>query len=83
MIEIRQPELEALILERFQTGAFESVEDVILQALTEAPLLQATSSPGVPRSGSELFDALIKSPYKEVDLEPERYVSHISDPVQL
>lgn len=32
-IEIKRPEVEALIQERLQSGAFESVEDVILDAL--------------------------------------------------
>jgi hypothetical protein len=32
-IEITKPEVEALIKERLQTGAFKDAEDVILQAL--------------------------------------------------
>lgn len=32
-IQITKPELEALINERLQTGAFKDAEDVILQAL--------------------------------------------------
>jgi hypothetical protein len=42
-IEIRQPELEALIQQRMDTGAFSDVEDVLLQALkaSAAPRLKA------------------------------------------
>ena len=32
-IEIHQPELEALILQRMETGRFSSIEDVLMQAL--------------------------------------------------
>jgi antitoxin ParD1/3/4 len=32
-IEIKRPEIEALILQRLHSGAFESVEDVIFDAL--------------------------------------------------
>ncbi len=32
-IEIKRPEIEALIQQRLHTGAFENVEDVILDAL--------------------------------------------------
>jgi Arc/MetJ-type ribon-helix-helix transcriptional regulator len=34
-IDILRPELEAIINERLQTGAYESVEDVIWQALRD------------------------------------------------
>ena len=36
-IEIHRPELEALIQERMKSGVFESVEDVLMQALKSAP----------------------------------------------
>jgi len=32
-IEIHKPELEALIIERLRSGAFETIEDVLMQAL--------------------------------------------------
>jgi predicted nucleic acid-binding protein len=37
-IEIQKPELEALILERMQKGAFASIEDALMQALESSPL---------------------------------------------
>jgi hypothetical protein len=36
-IEIHEPELEALIRKRMETGAFQSVEDVLVYALKAAP----------------------------------------------
>jgi hypothetical protein len=66
MIEIRQPELEALIMERLQTGAFQHVEDVLYQALTPArPPANATSS--LPTT-ADIFAAFRRSPYKDVDI---------------
>ncbi len=37
MIEIHRPELEALIYRRMAAGAFESVEDFLMQAVEAAP----------------------------------------------
>ena len=37
IIEIHRTELEALILERMERGAYESVEDVLMQALLPSP----------------------------------------------
>lgn len=36
-IEIHQPELEALIRQRMASGKFQSVEDVLIQALKAVP----------------------------------------------
>jgi len=36
-IQITKPELEALINERLQTGAFKNAEDLILHALQSSP----------------------------------------------
>lgn len=36
-IEIKRPELEALIRERVSAGAFQSVEDALMQALVNSP----------------------------------------------
>jgi hypothetical protein len=38
-IEIQRPELETLINERMKTGAFQNVEDVLMQALKASPTL--------------------------------------------
>lgn len=79
MIEIREPEIEALIMQRLQRGAFQNIEEVLYQALTEAPL---------PRKAlpvlttADMLAAFQRSPYKEVDLEPERTAMAISDPIE-
>lgn len=62
-IEIHRPELEALILERLKNGGFESVEDVLLQALQAA-----TAPKKETRTGADLVAAMQESPYKEIDL---------------
>ncbi len=81
-IEIRQPELEALIQQRIDSGAFQSVEDMLLQALksmpatarpTKANLAAFLSVPdGNGVSGAQLVAAMQASPAKDISLEPER-----------
>ncbi len=75
-IEIRRPELEALIRERVKTGAFQSVEDALMQALKSSPLPSAQDAPalsGTPAAtGAGLAAAMQASPYKEIDLESAR-----------
>jgi Arc/MetJ-type ribon-helix-helix transcriptional regulator len=73
-IEIRNPELETLIRERMQTGRFSSVEEVLLEALRFAPSSKETTSSEGPqaRTGADLIAALQASPYKEINLEPQR-----------
>jgi hypothetical protein len=51
-IEIHQPEIEALIQQRLQSGAFHDVEDVLLHALK--------SSDPARRTGQDLIDASAK-----------------------
>lgn len=71
-IEIHRPELEALIRERMKTGAFQSVEDVLTQALN-SPFFAAHPSPeSVTRTGAELVAAMQASPYKDIEIEPAR-----------
>jgi hypothetical protein len=55
-IQITKPEVEALINQRLESGAFKDAEDVILQALQSSP-------PPVPekppkKSLSELFEPI-------------------------
>ncbi len=70
-IEIHQPELEALIQTRLDTGVFASVEDLLIQALKSSPLpAQANDLPRL--TGADLIAAMQSSPYKEIDLEPSR-----------
>lgn len=60
-IEITRPEVEALIQQRLQTGAFKNAEDVILDALQSSVPKRAT--------GADLIHALQSSPYPDIDLE--------------
>lgn len=75
-IEIQQPELEALILERMKLGVFPTIEDALLQALNSSPLPSGQGSPmssGTPGpTGADLVAAMQSLPYKEIGLEPAR-----------
>ena len=61
-IQITKPEVEALINQRLQSGAFKDAEDVILQALQSSPpLTPTTQQPDAahpPRSLQEVFEAV-------------------------
>ena len=67
-IEIHKPELEALINERLRSGAYEDVEDVLMQALrgSSMPVQKET------RTGAALVAAMQASPCKDIDLEPTK-----------
>jgi len=72
-IEIRRPELEALIQEWMKSGAFRDVEDVLMQALKSSPLPRKKTSgqreAGLRATGAELVAAMQASPFKEISLE--------------
>jgi uncharacterized protein with von Willebrand factor type A (vWA) domain len=76
-IEIQRPELEALIQERMKSGAFQSVEDVLLQALKSARPAAESSGEADPHTGADLVAAMQSSPYREVDLEPASHRSPV------
>lgn len=81
-IEIHKPELEALILERMKRGAFRDVEEVLMQALTAAPPPEAAPAPlSDMRTGADLIAAMQASPYREIPIEPARYVLPVRDVV--
>ena len=73
-IEIHKPELEALIMERLKSGAFKSIEDVLMNALQGAPV-----PPKTGHTGTDLVAAMQASPYKDIDLEPERFTMPVRD----
>ena len=73
-------ELEALIMDRMKAGSFQTVEEVIMQALKTAP--PAPPSVGQPRgdrTGADLIAALQSSPYREIEIEPARYSLPVRD----
>ncbi len=72
-IEIRRPELEALIMQRMRSGGFHDVEDALLQALKTSPTVGAPSEASRDkRTGADLIAALQASPYRELDIEPAK-----------
>ena len=67
-IEIHKPELEALINERLKSGAFENVEDVLMQALRGSAIPAAKET----RTAAALVAAMQACPYEDVDFEPKK-----------
>ncbi len=66
-IEIHQPETEALIHQRLQSGAFHDVEDVILHAF------KSSEPPGAPASGvGDVVEFFRRSPLFGLDLDLRR-----------
>lgn len=62
-IEIRRPELEALIIERMKVGGFHDVEDVLMQALRALPVTNAGAAGAAQkRTGADLIAAMQESP---------------------
>jgi hypothetical protein len=79
-IEIHTPELEALIMDRMKAGAFQTVEEVIMQALkTAPPAPPSVVQPRGNRTGADLIAALQSSPYREIEIEPARYSLPVRD----
>ena len=83
MIQIQQPEVEALIQHRLTAGGFENIEAVLLQALQDAPL-PCKETPTKPKgpSGLDIIAAFQQSPHKDVNIFPESFVLPISDPIE-
>src|SRR5436305_72676 len=86
-IEIRRPELERLVQEEFLTGHFESVDDLLTEALRALREKNALVSPahaeGMEKAGSTSDDVrarprknlaqfLMESPFAGSDLDLER-----------
>jgi hypothetical protein len=73
-IEIHQPELEALIRQRMESGAFRNVEDFLMQTLK--PSGPGQSTPNTPRRRADGRKSLAKlfaeSPFKGLEIDFER-----------
>lgn len=78
-IEINRPELETLIRERINAGAFQIVEDALMQALTSSPVPDDPEAEPVKRTSPDLIAAIQRSPYRELEIEPERYSLPVRD----
>ena len=74
-IEIHQPVLENLIQQRMRSGAFQSIEDALIHALTVAAAAELNDE----STGAGLVSAMQACPLKDVDLEPERYPMPVRD----
>ena len=72
MIHIQQPRIEALIQQRLTDGGFESVDDVLIQALTDAPLPVKVEQVHLTGTGADIVAAFQNSPFKELDIDFER-----------
>jgi hypothetical protein len=77
-IEIRKPELQALILQRMKEGGFRNIEDVLMHALEASPQPERHPLP-TKRTGADLIAAMQASPYREIEIEPERYRLPVRD----
>ncbi len=69
-IEITRPEVEALINQRLQSGAFKDAEDVILQALQSTPATPRMDAPPT-KDIVELF-----APLRGLNLDFNRHASN-------
>ena len=72
-IEITRPEVEALIRQRLQTGAYATPEDVILDALRSSAPEQLIFS---HKKFDNLSDLLLNSPFAGANLNLERSQDH-------
>ena len=63
-IEITNPDVEALIRRRMESGAFTNPEDLIRDILRSSEI--------DTRTGAALIEAMQACPYPETDLEPPR-----------
>lgn len=78
-IEIHSPKLEALIMQRMKTGGFRNVEDTLMQALETAPIPETKPLTAKKRTGADLIAAIQRSPFRELEIEPERYRMPVRD----
>jgi hypothetical protein len=73
-IEIHQPELESLIQQRMKSGAFRSIEEVLMHALTVASASEANEP-----TGARLVAAMQACPLPDIDIETPRYQMPVRD----
>ncbi len=79
-IEIRRPELEALIMQRMKMGGFDSVEDALQQALeTSRVVVTDAATASKNRTGADVIAAMQSSPYREIEIDPARYRIPVRD----
>ena len=74
-IEIHKPELEDLIRKRLESGAFQSVEDVLWQALSSAPMQERPEGTTRPRPEEKksLVQLFADSPFRGLAMDFDRF----------
>jgi hypothetical protein len=73
MIEIHNPEAEAIIRRRMSAGGFKDAEEVIIQALKSLPAAETPATPPHrPKGRKSLAQLFADSPFKGLDIDFER-----------
>jgi hypothetical protein len=71
-IEIHRPELEALIRERMDSGAYQNVEDALMQALKSSQPAPEAIERRRPEGRKSLAQLFADSPFKGLNIDFER-----------
>ena len=83
MIQIQQSEIEALIQDRLTAGGFDNVEQVLLQALRDAPLPnEAAPTTSAATTGAEIIAAFQRCPVEDFDFNFEQTYAPVNEPVR-
>lgn len=56
-----------------KNGGFHNIEDALMQALKTSPAPEAKPVTAKKRPGADLIAAIKRSPYRDLEIEPERY----------
>ena len=79
-IEIKRPELEALIHQRLKNGAFQDIDELLTKALQALP---EDGEPALsPKPRKRLIDILMSAPFAGSELKIER-LREYPPPVEL
>jgi len=71
-IQITNPQVEALINQRLQTGGFKDAEDVVFQALQSSPPNAATTQPSQVSEAKNMFELFAPLRGLNIDFEADR-----------
>ena len=73
IIEIHNPETEAMIFHRMSTGGFRNAEEVMVQALRASLAAETPAAvPPRPEGRKSLAQLFADSPFKGLDIDFER-----------
>ncbi len=70
VIEIQNPDIESLIRERINSGAFHNAEDVVGHALWHTSTIPSPPKPRVPRRS--LATLFAESPFRGLEIDFDR-----------